>query len=611
MRKIFLILIIFEILIFSTGIYFYFKGLKYSEKGIKIKGKNLINTIYSPIVNSIKFSIYIERTNLKELNLLMETIKEGKFKKEKLFEIGFKFDLFEITIIDKNNRVLESTKYKKGEILKEEKILKGIEEKIEEDTLYFLKDFGNFKVLILKDLRGIKLLKREYGIKYLLEEISKDPEIDFFLFQAKEGVVFGTKLPENLIPIEKEEFLKKCLEVDTICIREILNDGKKCLEFVKSVSIFGEKEGILRIGFSMDNYFLLLKNLRNFFLIFLSFFIILFLTTFFALKISKRTEEIRFYHRILKILREYEKSPLIFAKEDGKIIFINKKGEEILKEKNIINKNIFEIDKMDIFKIKKCKEEEREIFFEERINGKLFSGNTFYLKEGKNKFYFSILRDVSNVFEKLKEEKFSDFSQFLAGLAHEIKNPLNLLSLSISEIEGKLKGDEFLKIKSAYKNLKEKVEEFLLYLRPFDIEKKEINIFDLFKEIEEENKEILRKQKIDFKIEGKDIKIISDYKKLKKIFSNIIKNSIEAQKDGGIIEVKFEKINDKLKVEISDRGIGIPPEDIDKIFSPFYTKKEKGTGLGLFIVKKLLQDLNGEIKIESKYGFGTKVIICL
>ena len=241
MRKIFLILIIFEILIFSTGIYFYFKGLKYSEKGIKIKGKNLINTIYSPIVNSIKFSTFIERANLRELNLLMETIKEGKFNKEKLFEIGFKFDLFEITIIDKNNRVLESTRYKKGEILKEEKILKGIEEKIEEDTLYFLKDFGNFKVLILKDLRGIKLLKREYGIKYLLEEISKDPEIDFFLFQAKEGVVFGTKLPENLIPIEKEEFLKKCLEVDTICIREILNDGKKCLEFVKSVSIFGEK----------------------------------------------------------------------------------------------------------------------------------------------------------------------------------------------------------------------------------------------------------------------------------------------------------------------------------------------------------------------------------
>ena len=266
---------------------------------------------------------------------------------------------------------------------------------------------------------------------------------------------------------------------------------------------------------------------------------------------------------------------------------------------------------MDIFKIKKCKEEGREIFFEERINGKLFSGNTFYLKEGKNKFYFSILRDVSEIFEKLKEEKFSDFSQFLAGLAHEIKNPLNLLSLSISEIEGKLKEDEFLKIKNAYKNLKEKVEEFLLYLRPFDIEKKEINIFDLFKEIEEENEEILKKQKIDFKIEGKDIKIISDYKKLKKIFSNIIKNSIEAQKDGGIIEVKFEKINDKLKVEISDRGIGIPPEDIDKIFSPFYTKKEKGTGLGLFIVKKLLQDLNGEIKIESKYGFGTKVIICL
>ncbi len=609
MRKIFLISIIFEIFIFSMGIYFYFKSLKYSEKGIKIKGKNLINTIYSPIVNSIKFSTYIERANLRELNLLMETIKEGKFSKEKLFELGFKFDLFEITIIDRNNKVIESTKYKKGEILKEEKIIKGIEEKIEEDTLYFLKDFGDFKILILKDLRGIKLLKREYGVKYLLEEISKDPEIDFFLFQAKEGVIFGTKLPENLERIEDDDFLKNCLNTDSVCIREILNNGKKCLEFAKSIIIFGEKEGILRIGFSMDNYFLFLKNLRNFLLIFLFFFVILFLTSFFSLKILKREKEIKFYDRILKILKEYEKSPLIFVKENGQIIFANKRGEEILREKNIINKNIFEIDKMDIFKIKKCKEEEREIFFDERINGKLFSGNVFYLKEGKNKFFFSILKDVSEVFEKLKEEKFSDFSQFLAGLAHEIKNPLNLLSLSIFEIEGKLKEEEFLKIKNAYKELKEKVEEFLIYLKPFDIEKKEINIFDLFKEIEEENKEILKRQKIDFKIEGKDLKIISDYKKLKKIFSNIIKNSIEAQEEGGIIEIKFEKINDKLKVEISDRGTGIPPEDIDKIFSPFYTKKEKGTGLGLFLVKKLLQDLKGEIKIESKYGFGTKVII--
>jgi signal transduction histidine kinase len=609
MRKIFLILITFELIIFSAGIYFYFKGLEYSEKGIKIKGKNLINTLYSPIVNSIKFSTYIERTNLKELNLLMEAIREGEFNKEKLFELGFKFDLFEITIIDKNNKVIESTRYKKGEILKEEKIMKGKEEKIEEDTLYFLKNFGNFKILILKDLRGIKLLKREYGIKYLIEEISRDPEIDFFLFQAKEGIVFGTKLPENLTRIEDDEFLKNCLNTDSVCIREILNNGKKCLEFAKSVIIFGEKEGILRIGFSMDNYFLLLKNLRNFLLIFLSFFIILSLISFFALKILKREKEIKFYDRILKILKEYEKSPLIFVKENGEIIFANKKVEEILKEKNIINKNIFEIDKMDIFKIKKCKEEEREIFFEERINGKLFSGNTFSLKEGKNKFFFSILRDISEVFEKLKEEKFSDFSQFLAGLAHEIKNPLNLLSLSICEIEGKLEEDEFLKIKNAYKELKEKVEEFLIYLKPFDIERREINIYDLFKEIEEENKEILKKYRIDFKIEGKDLKIISDYKKLKKIFSNIIKNSIEAQEEGGIIEIKFEKINDKLRVEISDRGMGIPPEDIDKIFSPFYTKKEKGTGLGLFLVKKLLQDLNGEIKIESKYGFGTKVII--
>ncbi len=608
MKKFFIISFILTIFIFLTGIYFYLYSIKSSEKSLKIKGKTFIKGIYPSVLNSIKFSAEIDKNVLKDLNLLAEALKEKIFKKEKLFEYCFKWGLFEITILDKENRVLESTKYKKDEILKKERIIKGIENEIEEDTLYFLKDFENKKILILKDLRGIKLLKREYGVKNLLEEISKDPEIDFFFFQAKEGVVFGTKLPENILPIEKEEFLKNALKVDTVCTREIINDGKRCFEFVKSVEIFGEKEGVLRIGFSMDNYFIFLKNLRNLFLIFLILTVFFLFLSILFLRVLKENKDIKIKGRIINALKNY-KNPSIFVNEKGEIIFINKKGEEILKVKGIIGKNLFEIDKMDLFKIRKCMEEEREIDFEERIDGKIFSGNVFYFKDGKNKYFISILNDITEIKEKVKEEKFSGFSEFLAGLAHEIKNPLNLISLSISEIEREFGEEKVSKIKKAYINLKEKVEEFLLYLKPFDIEKKEIDVFKIFEEIEEENREILKRQNIDFKIEGERINIFSDYKKLKKIFSNIIRNSIEAQEEGGIIEVKIKRENGNLKIEISDRGIGIPEEDIEKIFSPFYTKKEKGAGLGLFIVKKLLEDLNGKINITSKYGFGTKVIV--
>lgn len=101
-----------------------------------------------------------------------------------------------------------------------------------------------------------------------------------------------------------------------------------------------------------------------------------------------------------------------------------------------------------------------------------------------------------------------------------------------------------------------------------------------------------------------------DRKDFEEIFLNLILNACQAMPNGGIIKISEEKRNGNLLMSISDTGEGIPPDKIKRIFEPFYsTKEEKGSGLGLYIVKKLVERNRGEISIQSEIGEGSTFIL--
>lgn len=114
----------------------------------------------------------------------------------------------------------------------------------------------------------------------------------------------------------------------------------------------------------------------------------------------------------------------------------------------------------------------------------------------------------------------------------------------------------------------------------------------------------------------KDIPPISaDPKHIQQILINLISNSIDAVEGNGKIILKtFLEESAEIKekfvcISVEDNGVGIPEEDLDKIFNPFFTKKPNGTGLGMAITQKLLYKYNGTIIVSSKPGQGTKIII--
>jgi two-component system sporulation sensor kinase A len=106
--------------------------------------------------------------------------------------------------------------------------------------------------------------------------------------------------------------------------------------------------------------------------------------------------------------------------------------------------------------------------------------------------------------------------------------------------------------------------------------------------------------------------IVCEENQLKQVFINILKNSIEAMPNGGMIDVKVKtKEKDKVSINFIDQGPGIPEDRIPTLGEPFYTTKEKGTGLGLMTSYKIIETHDGELKISSKINEGTTVEVIL
>jgi two-component system sensor histidine kinase AtoS len=104
-----------------------------------------------------------------------------------------------------------------------------------------------------------------------------------------------------------------------------------------------------------------------------------------------------------------------------------------------------------------------------------------------------------------------------------------------------------------------------------------------------------------------------DGPRLRQVFANVVKNALEAteRREAGVVEVRLLGQGARAVVEVSDNGVGMPPEHRERIFLPFFTTKPAGTGLGLAIVKKIMDLHGGDIEVESEPGRGTTVRLTL
>jgi len=201
---------------------------------------------------------------------------------------------------------------------------------------------------------------------------------------------------------------------------------------------------------------------------------------------------------------------------------------------------------------------------------------------------------------KLKEETLVEFSSYIA---HEFRNSIGtIIGLARLIEKGKKSASDIVR---ECRTMEDLITKLLEYSRPL---KAVFMSVDLAQLINEALQKVSIPQRIEVskKIETEMPQFLGDYELLLVAVTNLLKNGIEAIKDAkGLIDIEVGMHSDCVCISITDSGRGIDEQELNKIFSPFYSRKEEGMGLGLAYVKKIMDLHNGRIEVKSKKGQGT------
>ena len=251
---------------------------------------------------------------------------------------------------------------------------------------------------------------------------------------------------------------------------------------------------------------------------------------------------------------------------------------------------------------------------------------TLSLPDGRSGYLFTF-QDVTDV-RRLErgarmQQRLAAVGEMAAGIAHEIRNPLASMSGSIQVLRQELPLSEEqaqlmdIVLKES-ERLNDTIKSFLAYARPQRVMLTRLDVRRVVHDtamLLRNSSELHDDHQVDVDLPAEPVWIEADENQIRQIVWNLATNGLRAMTSGGrlLMSAKTERDagQDELSVTISDQGCGIPPADLDGLFQPFRSTFDKGTGLGLATVHRIVTDYNGSIQVSSTVGSGTTVRVRL
>ncbi|MBN1967923.1 MAG: PAS domain S-box protein [Candidatus Delongbacteria bacterium] len=251
-----------------------------------------------------------------------------------------------------------------------------------------------------------------------------------------------------------------------------------------------------------------------------------------------------------------------------------------------------------------------------------YKASIMFDEDGDIRAYIHLFDDLTGI-KKMEEDvrknkNLSEIGRMAAGIAHEIRNPLGGISGFATMLARDLKDNPELldlvdQIKKGVKSLNEITTEVLAYTKPLKAKFIKLSFTDIANEM-------IRLISSEMDLLGLEYEVVSDlsesaipveidYQMFHRILLNLLRNGFQSVKQPRKIvlgfQTRYDIFNNLFHISISDNGSGINPEDVEKLFTPFFTTKAEGTGLGLAMVKRMIEAHNGTISVDSVVGRGT------
>ncbi|UOQ46529.1 ATP-binding protein [Halobacillus salinarum] len=244
----------------------------------------------------------------------------------------------------------------------------------------------------------------------------------------------------------------------------------------------------------------------------------------------------------------------------------------------------------------------------------------FPLRSDEKCYVVGIHEDITEFKEMIKlrerSQQLSTITQMSAGIAHEIKNPLTAIKgfLQIGAANPALRDNYQDIILDEVNRIESIVQDFMMLSKPkSSIQLEEVELKQVIDYVTRllQGEADTKKVRLFSSCHFNEHSIYTEPKRLKQILLNIVKNALEAVEVGGEVQINGKQLEDELTLSVIDNGQGLTEQELAKIGEPFFTTKEKGTGLGVMVTKKMVEDLNGSIYFESEKGKGTEVTVVL
>lgn len=494
-------------------------------------------------------------------------------------------------------------------------------------------------VILFADYSILERFSDRIGIGALLKRIDSESDIEYVFVQSEQGVILSSRNIERVLRIETDPFLMMAMSSDGYSSRVREFEGKDVLEVVRRFEAGDYPPGLLRIGLSMEGYHQVAGNFETQLIaIGAILFIVSFLVvTLFLANLNYRTLESS-YQRMRTVtgnILNAMQSAVVVTDDAGLITLFNPRAEEMFgyRASGMVGKKYADVFENDMLVLEEVKETP-DVTIRTEKTVTLRDGSRLMLliaasqvigEDGVPIGSVSVIYDVteSRRLERSakRSERLSELGNLAAGVAHEIRNPLNAISIASQRLKSEFapssdheEYDQLVgNIKSEIERLNDIINQFLALARTHAAKKDLCDITALTADVvslmhpEAESKGIKLESHID-----SDLLVEGSSEELKRVLINLIKNSIEACGEGDSVQVGATILSDEdLELRVEDTGPGVAKGDKEKIFRPYFTTKENGTGLGLALSHRIIADHDGEIEYEDIPSGGSRFLITL